>query len=1183
MQKILYILLLLPLVALSQTPSQAQNYIKTSIYKEPTTTVDDTKANISVNYVDGIGRPIQQVSGKASASGKDIITHIEYDAYGRQPRQYLPYPGSGSNLVFDNNAPDNAIDYYYSNSQYGDTSNPYTESFFESSPLNRVNKQAAPGEPWKGHPNDDNDHTIKFSYLTNNGTDAVKLLKAEATWNAGNKLYNISFGLVSSYQDNLLYKTITKDENWTSGTNNTTEEFKNGLGQVVLKRTYNGTDKLDTYYVYDQFGNLTYVLPPLSGGTSTYLDNLCYQYKYDSRNRLVEKKLPGKQWEFIVYDKLDRVVATGPALSPFGSGTYGWMYNFYDAYDRPAITGWYSADVTPVSRAALQETINNGTIINVGRGDGNIDGIILNYKVASAILPTGFKLLTASYYDDYLFLPTVERPTSSTLVETQSVLLNVKGMATGGWARVVTTPAEIFGETSYTYYDAKARPITNRTNNYLGGYTQNNSNLDFDGTTLYTNALHKRIAASTELQVKERFIYSLQDRLLMHYHQLNGNQLVNPPAEQLLATNQYYELGELKSKVTIPTTSSIGGTTTGGQKIDYSYNIRGWLKSINDINDLTTDGDKFAFKINYNEPVANNIGGSVVPLYNGNIAETTWRSDSDNVVRRYGYKYDGLNRLTNAYYQKPNDAVPVTNSYNENITYDKNGNITSLKRNGGLDDPTTAMQIDNLTYTYEQGSDKLVKVADPINQPQGFKDSPDNNSNDYTYDLNGNMITDRNKGITSITYNHLNLPVQIIFDNSTTKKINYIYDATGNKVKKTVTEGTVVLEVDYMDGGYQYKNAVLSYFPTAEGYIDYTPGPVAPGYNYVYQYKDHLGNIRMNYAYSRPIKGSIGSVFIKDESHYYPFGLKHTNYNVDYLEFQQIDDDVILYPPISTTGKLPYNYKHQEQERQDELGLNWDSFKWRNYDYVIGRFMSIDPLAEKYAYQSPYNFAENRVINSRELEGLEASLSIEGDVVHITNKVRVTNNAGSSATNEQITSLANQRAALESSTFGGCDTEGRTVNYNVVFDEKATVEWSYTNGNDTSGRSYSDDNDGALLQYGDGAAQGLTDKIGDTQNNRTQVNIYSIAQDVGLKYNKTLRKFEDTPTATKERSKTAARVGTHESGHTFGGRHATDPANQNPNQGKAPNHLMNEGSSGTGFTPADRSNMINLIKEQQPK
>jgi len=59
--------------------------------------------------------------------------------------------------------------------------------------------------------------------------------------------------------------------------------------------------------------------------------------------------------------------------------------------------------------------------------------------------------------------------------------------------------------------------------------------------------------------------------------------------------------------------------------------------------------------------------------------------------------------------------------------------------------------------------------------------------------------------------------------------------------------------------------------------------------------------------------------------------------------------------------------------------LGWDSFKYRNYDYAIGRFMSIDPLAEGYVYNGTYNFAENSVVANAELEGLEAKLAIYGD------------------------------------------------------------------------------------------------------------------------------------------------------------------------------------------------------------
>src|SRR5690606_17308949 len=75
---------------------------------------------------------------------------------------------------------------------------------------------------------------------------------------------------------------------------------------------------------------------------------------------------------------------------------------------------------------------------------------------------------------------------------------------------------------------------------------------------------------------------------------------------------------------------------------------------------------------------------------------------------------------------------------------------------------------------------------------------------------------DRNKGITSITYNHLNLPTQIYW--AADKKIDYLYNAAGQKVKKTVRDGSTIKTVDYLDG-FQYAGGILQFFPHAEGYI----------------------------------------------------------------------------------------------------------------------------------------------------------------------------------------------------------------------------------------------------------------------------------------------------------------------------------------------------------------------------
>ncbi len=84
---------------------------------------------------------------------------------------------------------------------------------------------------------------------------------------------------------------------------------------------------------------------------------------------------------------------------------------------------------------------------------------------------------------------------------------------------------------------------------------------------------------------------------------------------------------------------------------------------------------------------------------------------------------------------------------------------------------------------------------------------------------------------------------------------------------------------------------------------------------------------------------------------YYPFGLTFNSYTRE--------------------NSVPNKFKFQEQEHIDDLGLNWDSFKWRNHQPDIGRFFNVDPLAEKYVYWSPYAFSGNQVVNARELEGLE--------------------------------------------------------------------------------------------------------------------------------------------------------------------------------------------------------------------
>ena len=1008
MKKILLLVLILPLWALGQTATE--NYIKTTTYKGAGATLP----KVQISYFDGLGRAIQQVAVGQSATGKNIVTPIEYDAFGRQVKEYMPYSSGVNDLEIVSNPITDLINFYQTDA-YQNTLNPYSEKRLEASPLNRVLEQAAPGNDWSLGNHEK--HTIRFDYQTNTVVDSVKRFTVTSNWDEEKVLYDIPRSLTPiNYEPSQLYKTITKDENWVSGLANTTEEFKDKEGRVVLKRTYakvnSGTtlEKYDTYYLYDQYGNLTFVLPPLVDTnqliSNSVLEGLCYQYKYDYRNRLVEKKLPGKQWEFILYDKLDRVVATGPAYSPFidqqspSSAPIGWMITKYDCFNRPVYTGWTMASsIDNTQRKNSQSALNNLTSFSESKTtSGTIDGIPVFYTNAISIIPGTFKLLTVSYYDNYDY-PNSPTMASSVVEGQQLVYYNnstrkPKGLPTGSWERILQSQNDNNGHHSYTLYDNKSRPVKSSTANYLGGYTEVESKIDFSGKTLQTITRHKRVNNDPEIRTDEVFTYSDQDRLLTHTHQINGGTV------QLLSANTYNEMGQLHSK-------NVGGTTTDGssglQKVDYTYNIRGWLTGINDTRNLqdssASQPDLFAFKINYN--TLDNNQTDVKKLYNGNIAETRWRTDFDNLTRSYGYTYDALNRLTNAQYVRPSspsnpNPADVVNTFNEKLSYDKNGNIQTLIRNGGMESQTQAPLLDNLAYQYDTTiKNKLIKVTDATANTEGFKDGADT-TEEYGYDPNGNMTRDDNKNIQSIVYNHLNLPTKIVFQNGGDfPSISYLYTATGKKVAKTVniaSRNTINYTVDYLDG-YQYESGKLLFFPTAEGYVKYTYGVTNP-FDYVFNYTDHLGNIRLSYA----VNPSTGIVKKMEENNYYPFGLKHGSYNTEEIVIvplpelgyepgrfgkfmmQKIDPVMpgeIELPSSNTQLYSGYNYKYSGKELQDELGLNLYDYGARNYDPAIGRWMNIDPLAEKYFNQSPYIYAANNPVVFVDYDGRDYGIYID--------------------------------------------------------------------------------------------------------------------------------------------------------------------------------------------------------------
>jgi len=980
MKKIYLLLYILPAFVLAQSTNQ--NWIKSTTYKVPTINgitatdgsgaVTDEKKVVNVTYFDGLGRPIQKVAHKQSATGNNIVTPITYDANGRHLIDYLPFPTQSTSLDFTPNSTiiSDPTGYYINNYGTDDGQYPYSVKRQELSPRARVLEQGAPGMDWVVQQNTDSDHTIKFDYGFNKNTpsERVKRYTATATWSASLKLYEITLGNASGtvyYPENTLVVTIVKDENWIPNTStpklNTTEEYKNKEGQVVLKRSFNGNNQTphDTYYVYDQFGNLTYVIPPMATGTigTAQLAGWCYQYKYDDRNRLVQKQLPGKQPEFILYDRLDRIVGTGPALNPYGLGTNGWMFTKYDIHNRAVLTGWMQATVTAATRATLQTTLNGATALQESKTTTNTSVSSVSFPYTNVAWPTGtaYTVLTLNYYDNYNF---PNAPSSFTTVEGQTVSYNNStnkphGLATGSWVRVLTSPSTTDNENSYTLYDHKARSIRSHKNNHTGGFLQVDNVMDFEGKILKTVTRHRLNTSSTTILLTDNFTFDFNGRLEKHTQQSNFN-----THEEILSLNQYNELGQLINK-------KVGSNLANShlQKVDYRYSIRGWLKGINDVNTFLNGSepeDLFAFKISYNE-VDDSLNGDIKALYNGNISETSWRSASDGVLRRYGFMYDHLNRLSDAIYQKP-ETTGADNSYNESIRYDMNGNIQELLRNGYLDgDGSAVLPIDNLAYVYKEN--QLMSVQDYTMSLDGFKDG-NQQGNDYDYDENGNMQMDLNKGIQQITYNHLNLPV--FMDFGLNKNITYLYNALGVKLSKIVTAAGKSTITQYSNG-FQYQDGKLQHFPTTEGYVSVVEGRI----NYVYNYTDHLGNIRLSYGLDPEEQGQLK---ILSENHYYPYGLKHSNYNA--IEYAYKENELGTYVVLDPTQRSDYRYKYNGMEFQDELGLNLYDMDFRDYDPAIARWTGIDPVTHH--NMSPYMAFDGNPVFWADPSGADAIISPNG-------------------------------------------------------------------------------------------------------------------------------------------------------------------------------------------------------------
>ena len=904
-----------------------------------------SQALATVVYYDGLGRPEQTARVGFTATGADLLSTVGYDEAGREYRQGLPTPVSGNNGCYVNPSTYGQT----AQSYYGDTCL-YRETLYENSPLSRTVGVKNPGSVWNAHPK-------TAAYRCNTAGEVV--------------LFRISSDgvqRVGRYTPGALYVTRETDEDgiWQ-------ESFTDKSGRVVMTRQGNG---YDTYYIYDDHGRLCYVLPPMAvdgmyntgnyPDSHTLLQQYAYLYKYDDRGNCIGKRLPGCKSIQMIYDRANRLVMSQDGNQQSGSL---WTITKYDALSRVL----YTYETNPLrSPPDLYRYCRERRFVEE-RADSYNAWPGMGYTLR-ILLPAAndYRLLTVNYYDDYSFLY-IEGTAASQLAYRSkegygAAYSSAKGLLTGTQVFDLTDRSK-YAITVY-YYDEYGNPVQTRTRHVSGDYEMTYAQCDLSGNILesYTEHLDSRGRLSVSESVENT--YDRSGRLTRTDYTVNDS----------LSTDwryEYDELGQISSK-------SIDGGLTHAK---YRYNLQGWITRIEDVD--------FVQNLYY-ESLMGNYGKV---RYNGNISAMNWtyRTDTDTIVNGYRFTYDAYDRLASAYSVTGSDFS--SGRYHVEYEYDKHGNMVNLYRNGGR-----GGMIDEMNWSYE--GNRVVEITDMVGEQGRYdmKEYRDYNHDglDYFYDSNGNMTADLDRDIVAIRYNLLNLPDTVQFRNGSAIVNYYTADGkrTGSKYLTPLT--TVVIPAGQTFGSTSGTAAMSSHVTARRGSLEYAGADFesdtlirihnGDGYldcseqDFRYFVRDYQGNIRTVYGsavakltpveppFSLTNRGAIGG----DKPPIRPTPIEHT---VTYQRMQ--------YYPFG----LPYEAHYQPEEQPYKYGgkefielHGYDSYDFdaRMYYPALCRFMTMDPLCEKYYSTSPYAYCNNNPVKYVDPDGESWRLTydrIEGEVI----------------------------------------------------------------------------------------------------------------------------------------------------------------------------------------------------------
>jgi hypothetical protein len=656
----------------------------------------------AVSYIDGFGRPVQQVVTQGSPSRQDIVQAIDYDNFGREPRKFLPYT-TEDNGRFKPGALIALGNYYSTAGVNGDraiTTTPWAETIFEASPLNQIKEQGAPGEAWQIGAG----HTVKTS-VRSNTTGEVRL------WN-----YDFTTGQCSTigyYEAEQLMVTEIIDEDghksWT---------YTDKSGRVVLaKKEVSATELAQTFYVFDNFSQIRMVIQPegvkelmLTPGwtlSEDFINKWCFTYQYNKFGQVTEKKVPGAAPIYYVYNKRHL-----PVLSQDGNQRRKnqWSFTKYDMHNRVVLTGVYNTTGS-ISQAQMQQAADlfGGQFESRTATAYTIQYGYTTDQSFPALNSSSDQVYTVNYYDDYNYdnnTGTVDAAyIASGIIPEPVEDYKTTDKITGSRVRVLGTDKMLL---TVLLYDKWGRVIQSQKANHLGGMDIITNRLDFAGNLLESRRRHD--VGASPLTVKKIYTWDHAARLIKLQQQINNDELVT------ISASKYNELGQLVKKDLHATNGS-----SYLQQVDYRYNIRGWLTRINDPA-LSDPNDLFGMELRYNDAPESQPGSA---YFNGNISEMITNNKRENQPKAYAFRYDALSRLNAAGFMAKTAAgwTGQPGAYNEDgITYDLNGNILTLQRYALFNGQTSRQMTHSLKYTYMGNQLMIVDnaVTQPVNPSAGI-------------------------------------------------------------------------------------------------------------------------------------------------------------------------------------------------------------------------------------------------------------------------------------------------------------------------------------------------------------------------------------------------------------------------------------------------------------------------------